>query len=92
MEKHIGRPLASNEEVHHINGIKSDNRVENLVVLTRAAHRMQHLSSKIDIEKAKLLRSNGLTYQAIADALSVSRNALWTAFKIRGLLDSKKSI
>lgn len=42
-EKKIGRYLEKGENVHHINGIKDDNRPDNLVVCkTWAEHRKHH--------------------------------------------------
>ena len=38
MEKKIGRKLLYTEHVHHKNGIRNDNRLKNLVVLTSATH------------------------------------------------------
>lgn len=46
MEQHIGRPLKATEDVHHLNGNPLDNRIENLVVMTRLAHSRLHAIEK----------------------------------------------
>ena len=42
MSEHIGRELLSNEDVHHINHNKQDNRVDNLQLLSRHEHAKLH--------------------------------------------------
>jgi hypothetical protein len=43
MEKILGRSLKTKEYVHHINGIRDDNRPENLVVTTPTKHEARTL-------------------------------------------------
>ncbi len=47
MEQHLGRLLALNELVHHINGVKADNVLTNLWLATAKTHREAHQSLQL---------------------------------------------
>ena len=57
MEEYLGRQLAPDEKVHHINMDKMDNRPENLCVLDMASHSRAHGSL---LKQVKILMELGV--------------------------------
>src|SRR3990167_7077679 len=56
MSMKIGRPLKRDETVHHINGVKNDNRPENLIIMERSPHSSLHRN--LEMEVATLRQKN----------------------------------
>lgn len=81
-EKTIGRRLYADEVVHHINGIKTDNRPENLQVMTNSEHvKLHQIKAKPKICKRcgreRLIHGRGLCANCYGYALRKGELGKW---------------
>ena len=50
LESKLGRQLNRQEHIHHINGVRDDDRPDNLTILTNNEHAKLHMTAKPNIK------------------------------------------
>lgn len=90
MEEHIGRKLKPNEVVHHINGNKNDNRIENLQLMTLSEHTRLHKKGIPISEETKRKLSELFTHRIGVNRNKTKEDIIKIALKYKELKSYRK--
>lgn len=85
MEQKLGRHLLTNEEVHHKNHDKTDDREENLEVLSKSEHAKIHLRPQervLDYDLIVNLKLQGLGAKKIVKSTGYKLPSVKSAIKV----------
>ena len=77
-ERHHG-PIPSGHEIHHVNGDRGDDRLENLELIEREAHIDLHLR-KLTPEQVREVWESPHPYSTYSE-FNVSKSCVWALFK-----------
>ena len=88
VEEYLGRLLENGEQVHHCDGDKTNDIIENLELVLVGEHARHHFDEKPNFGKRKLdydaivnLRKQKLGYKKIAKILNYSPNSVQSAVR-----------
>jgi DNA-binding NarL/FixJ family response regulator len=80
MAEHLGRELDSDEHVHHVDGDKLNNHLDNLMILSNSDHQREHRLGTVrnPERRARILElsDDGYSQNAIARELGINQSVV----------------